>query len=341
MAKFILRRLLFLPVVLFGVTLLLFGLFHTLSPEMRASLYIKDPRQLAHLDQIIEKHGLKDPFHKQYSRWLGRVLSGDLGYSETAKMEVTEAISAFFPATLELATFAFIPILVLGVWLGTRSAVHKDKWIDHLSRFFSITGYSLPSFVLGLVLLMVFYGVFQLFPPDRYSMSTDLILHGGDFTSYTGLLLIDSLVNFEPSVFFDVITHLVLPAASLTYISMALLVRITRSSMLEELSKDYVRTARAKGLAEKIVINRHARQNAWIPVITISSILFVGLLRGVIITETVFAYPGIGRWVAQAALQLDIPGVMGVALLTSTLFVLGNLTADVLYAVVDPRIRYK
>jgi len=142
-------------------------------------------------------------------------------------------------------------------------------------------------------------------------------------------------------VFFDAVRHLVLPATTLIYISMALLVRITRSSMLEELSKDYVRTARSKGLAENVVIQKHARRNAWIPVITISSILLVGLLRGVIITETVFAFPGIGRWVAQAALQLDIPGVMGVALLTSSLFVLGNLAADVLYAVADPRIRFK
>lgn len=340
MAKFILRRLAFLPVVLFGVTLLLFGLFHTLSPEMRASLYIKDPRQLNDLDAVIMKYGLNDPFHIQYGRWLKKMARGDLGYSETAKMPVSEAIAAFFPATIELSVFAFIPIIILGVWLGTKSAVNKDKWIDHLSRFFSITGYSLPSFVLGLVLLMIFYGVFQLFPPDRYSMGSDLIIHGGNFTQYTGLLLVDSLLNGELGVFFDAVRHLILPAASLTFLSMALLVRITRSSMLEELGKDYVRTARAKGLPERTVINRHARRNAWIPVITVSSILFVGLLRGVIITETVFAFPGIGRWVAQAALQLDIPGVMGVALLTSSLFVLGNLAADVLYAVVDPRIRF-
>ncbi|TBR19741.1 ABC transporter permease, partial [bacterium] len=134
---------------------------------------------------------------------------------------------------------------------------------------------------------------------------------------------------------------LVLPATTLTYITMALLLRVTRSSMLEELGKDYVRTARAKGLHEADVVNKHARRNAWIPVITIASILFVQLLGGVLITETVFAYPGIGRWVAQAALQLDVPAVMGVALLTSTLFVLGNLSADLLYAVADPRIRYK
>ncbi|MFH2201877.1 MAG: ABC transporter permease [Elusimicrobiota bacterium] len=341
MAKFVLRRLMFLPAVLFGVTLLLFGLFHTLSPEMRASLYIKDPRQLDDIDRVIQKYGLKDSFHKQYGRWIKNVTRGDLGYSETAKMPVTQAIRQFFPATIELAVSAFIPIMIIGIWLGTVSAVRRDQWIDHLSRFFSITGYSLPSFVLGLILLMLFYGLFPLFPPERYSMASDPIIHSPGFRELTGMLLIDSLLNLKFSVFFDAMRHLVLPATTLTYISMALIVRITRSSMLEELSKDYVRTARSKGLAESVIIRKHARRNAWIPVITISSILFVGLLRGVIITETVFAFPGVGRWVAQAALQLDIPGVMGVALLTSTLFVLGNLAADVLYAVADPRIRFK
>ncbi len=341
MAKFILKRFLLLPFVLLGVTLLLFGLFNTLSPEMRASIYVKDPRQLAALDDVIRKYGLKDPFHKQYARWIAQVARGNLGYSETAKMPVTDAIRAFFPATIELSIMAFIPILVIGVWLGTLSAVYRDKWIDHFSRFISITGYSLPSFVLGLLLLMVFYGMLGLFPPGRYSLASDLIIYGGSYQAYTGMVLIDSLLNAQLGVFFDALKHLVLPAASLTYITMALLVRITRSSMLEELGKDYVRTARAKGLPEKTVINVHARRNAWIPVITIASILFVQLLGGVLITETVFAYPGIGRWVAQAAVQLDIPGVMGVALLTSTLFVLGNLMADVLYALVDPRIRFQ
>lgn len=341
MPKFILRRLAFLPIVLLGITVLLFALFHTLSPTMRASLYIKDPRQLDDLDRVIAQYGLMDPFHMQYGRWLKGVLHGDLGYSETAKMEVSDAILSFFPATLELSVFSFIPIMAFGIFLGTLSAVEKDKWLDHLSRFFSITGYSLPSFVLGLVLLMLFYGVLNVFPPDRYSTAYESVIHGPTYHPYTGLMLVDSLLNRQFGVFLDVLRHLVLPAATLTYVSMALLIQITRSSMLEELSKDYVRTARAKGLTEKTVINRHARQNAWIPVITISSMMFVGLLRGVIITETVFAYPGIGRWVAQAALQLDIPAVMGVALMTSTLFVLGNLTADVLYAVVDPRIRYK
>jgi len=242
---------------------------------------------------------------------------------------------------LELAVCAFLPILFFGVWLGTKSAVNKDKWIDHLSRFTSITGYSLPSFVLGLLLLMVFYGQLRLFPPGRLSLDSELAVYSNDFNRFTGLMLLDSLLNLNLSIFLDNLKHLLLPALTLTYISVALLVRITRSSMLEELGKDYVRTARAKGVPEAVVVGLHARRNALIPVITLSSLLFVGLLRGVIITETVFNYPGIGRWGAGAALQLDIPGVLGFALLSSTLFLVGNLVSDCLYALVDPRIRLR
>jgi peptide/nickel transport system permease protein len=339
--RYILRRLALLPLVAVGVTLLLFALVQLLTPAMRASLYVKDPRQLQPevLEETIQKYHLRDPFYMQYGRWLGKVAHGDLGYSETAKMPVLDAVKAFFPATVELAVVSFIPIVVLGVWLGTRSAVQKDKWVDHVSRFTSITGYSLPTFVLGLLLLMVFYGHLRMLPPGRLSLDSELAVYGDGFRRYTGFMLLDSLFNGSLSIFFDAIKHLLLPAATLVYVTVALLVRVTRSSMLEELSKDYIRTARAKGVPERDVVNKHARKNALIPVITISSLLFVGLLQGVIMTETVFNYPGIGRWGAQAALQLDISGVMGFALLSSVLFLLGNLATDCLYALVDPRIR--
>ncbi|MBI5202198.1 MAG: ABC transporter permease [Elusimicrobia bacterium] len=339
MLRFVGKRLALLPLVMLGVTVLLFALLQFLTPEMRAALYVKDPRQLAALEAIIQKHHLRDPLPIQYWSWLKQVLVGDLGYSETAKMPVADAIRAFFPATLELTFAAFFPILFIGVWLGTKSAVHKDKFVDHFSRFVAITGYSLPSFVLGLLLLMIFYGKMKMFAPGRYSLDVDLLVHSDEFRHVTGLLLVDSVLNWKWSVFWDVAKHLVLPSATLVYISMALLLRITRSSMLEELGKDYVRTARAKGLSERAVINKHARANALIPVVTLSSLLFVGLLGGVVITETVFDYPGIGRWGVNAAQQLDIPGVLGSALLSSLLFVVANMLADVAYALVDPRIR--
>ncbi len=324
---------------MFGVTALLFAALQFLSPEMRASLYIKDPRQLSAMEAVIEKYGLRKPLPVQYGIWLKEVLKGDLGYSETAKMPVERAIRAFFPATLELTLVAFLPILVLGVYLGTLSAVYKDRWLDHLTRFVAITGYSLPSFVLGLLLLMVFYGKLQLLPPGRYSLDVDLLVHSEGFRHATGLLTLDCLLNGKPAAAWDVFKHMILPGATLIYINLALLLRITRSSMLEELGKDYVRTARAKGLPGSLVVKKHALRNALIPVVTLSSLLFIGLLGGVVITETVFDYPGIGRWGVVAAQQLDIPGVLGSTLLAATLFVLANLLSDILYAVVDPRIR--
>lgn len=339
MTRFILKRLAFLPLVLFGVTLLLFSCLQFLTPEMRAALYVKDPRQLSQLDAVINKYGLNKPLPIQYGIWLKQVVKGDLGYSETAKMEVSEAIKAFFPATLELTIAAFVPILFLGVFFGTLSAVYKDKWLDQATRFVAITGYSLPSFVLGLMLLMVFYGQLQWFPPGRYSLDVDLLVNSEEFRHFTGLLTLDALLNGEFEAVIDLLKHLVLPATTLIYISVALLLRITRSSMLEELGKDYVRTARAKGLPNSIVIRRHALRNALVPVVTLSSLVFIFLLGGVVITETVFDYPGLGRWGVIAAQQLDIPAVLGTTLLAASLFVVANLISDILYAVVDPRIR--
>lgn len=171
MVKYCLKRLAFLPLVMFGVTFLLFFCLQFLSPEMRASLYIKDPRQLSQLDAVIEKYGLRKPMPVQYAIWLKQISHGDLGYSETAKMPVSEAIAAFFPATFELTVITFFPILIIGVLLGVLSAIHRDKLLDHITRFVAITGYSLPSFVLGLTLLMVFYGRLHIFPPgDRKSV---------------------------------------------------------------------------------------------------------------------------------------------------------------------------
>jgi peptide/nickel transport system permease protein len=337
--KYILKRLAFLPLVMFGVTALLFACLQFLSPEMRASLYIKDPRQLSQLESVIEKYGLRKPMPVQYGIWLKQVARGDLGYSDTAKMPVATAVTSFFPATFELTLVAFFPILLVGVYFGVLSAVYKDKFVDHATRFVAITGYSLPSFVLGLLLLMVFYGKLHWFPPGRYTLETDMIVHADTFRHFTGLLTLDCLLNGQFAAFKDVLAHLLLPAATLLYISVALLLRITRSSMLEELSKDYIRTARAKGLPERVIIRKHALANALIPVVTLSSLLFIGLLGGVVITETVFDFPGIGRWGVQAAQQLDVPGVLGSTLLAAGLFVIANMVSDILYAVVDPRIR--
>ncbi len=341
MTAFVLRRLLLLPLVALGVTLLIFGLLQLLSPQMRAALYVTDPRQLRAVDSIIRAHGLDKPFHIQYVGWLSRVVQGDLGWSETAKMPVAKAIATFFPATLELTMFAVVPILVVGIWLGTLSAVHRDRIVDHFSRFFSISGTSMPTFVWGLLLLMVFYGAWQLFPPGRLSLEPNMYVLSQQFRPYTGLMTVDALLNGQLWIFVDALRHLVLPVLTLSLVSCATLVRVTRSSMLETLRQDYVRTARAKGLESAVVVNKHARKNAMIPVVTMSALLFVGLLNGVAITETVYGYPGIGLWGVNAAIQLDAAAVAGFALFNALLLVVGNLAADILYAVIDPRIRLR
>ena len=339
MLRYILRRLLLLPLVVLGVTFLLFLLTQRLSPEMRASLYIKDPRQMGALEEVIQKYGLRDNVFKQYGRWLSGALQGDLGYSPSANMPVARAIKEYLPATVQLAVVTIVLVVFFGVWFGTVSAVKKDKWQDVCARLLSVGGFSLPIFVLGLLLLMLFYGKLGWFPPGGYSVTTDVIIHSPSFHTYTGFLLIDSLLNGDIGVFWDVARHLVLPAVTLCIGSFALMVRVMRSSMLEELGKDYVRTARAKGLPESAVVYRHAGKNAIIPVITLAGIQFIRLLGGTVIVETIFDYPGIGRFGVTAAQQLDIAGIMGFSLMVAVLFVLGNLLSDILYTAVDPRIK--
>lgn len=340
MTAFIARRLILLPIVILGTTILIFALTQLLSPAQRASLFVQSPQQMRDLPSIIRKYGLDKPFYVQYWSWLKGISRGDLGYSFVARQTVAEAIRGFFPMTLELTFFSIIFILIFGVWLGTLAALHKDRLIDHVSRFLSIIGTGLPTFVWGLALLLVFYGMRPWFPPGRLSLHADLFVHSSEFTRYTGLMTVDALLNGKTWIFLDALRHLILPTLTLTYFTAAVLVRVTRSSMLEVLRQDYVRTARSKGLDEPVVTRKHARRNALIPVITLSSLILVGLLTGAVITETIYDLPGIGKWGASAASQLDIPAVTGFALFVAILTVVGNLGADVLYAIVDPRIRY-
>jgi len=236
--------------------------------------------------------------------------------------------------------YAFGSIVAVGLWLGTLAAVHKDGPLDNVSRLFAITGYSLPVFVWGVLLLFIFYGQLNWFPPERLSLQATLFVQSPQFHPYSGMMTVDALLNGVWWVFWDAVRHLVLPVATLTYFLSAILVRITRASMLEVLGQEYVRTARGKGVAESVVIARHARRNALIPIITLGGSILVGLLGGVVITETIFNYPGIGRWGANAAIQLDVPAVAGFALLAALITVLANLGADLLYCYVDPRIRF-
>ncbi len=337
---YIVRRLLMLIPVLFGVSLLIFGILQIFSPVERASLYVKNPRQFGDLPAIIEKYGLDEPVWVQYGTWMNEVFHGNLGWSKVVSMSVTDAIWNFLPATVELAIFATPLIILGGIFLGSKAAAHKDKAVDHATRVGAIIGWSLPTFWLGLVLLMVFYGFFRgLLPPERLSTEMSLFIHSDQFVRYTEINTIDAILNGNMQVLGDALRHLVLPVITLTVVNVAFVMRLMRSSMLESLGKGYILTARAKGLDENTVVNKHARKNALIPVLTVSGYIFAAIVNGVVITETIFNFKGLGWWAARSAVNLDIPSVLAFALFNGVLFVLTNLVVDLLYARIDPRVR--
>jgi peptide/nickel transport system permease protein len=341
MTAYIVRRLLLLPVILIGVTILIFVMLTQLSPTQRASLYVSDvPKRQAELDRVIDQYGLDDPVPQQYVRWMRTILHGDLGWSKTGKEPVVRVIFGHLPATIELALWAIAPILFVGIQLGILSALNHNKLPDHVLRIFSILGTSLPSFLAGLLLLMYFAVVLKWFPTGgRLTPELQRLVDGPTWNSVTGVYTLDALLNGNMRVFLDALHHLVLPVLALSYLNWAVLLRVTRSSMLETLRQDYVRTARAKGMTENRVIQRHARPNAMLPVVTISGWLLIGLLSGVAITETIFNWPGIGKRFIEAATNLDVVTVLGFVLFNGMLLIIGNLVVDVLYAYLDPRVR--
>lgn len=352
MTVYIIRRLLIMPFILIGVTLLIFAMMQVMGPTERTALYIRDiPKTETQLAAVIRRYGLDDPIHIQYWHWMvgrvdsetgetvGGVLRGDLGFSRTGREPVTDMLKRRFPATMELALWAMIPIIVGGVWMGIQAAVNHNKPIDQISRIFATLGWSIPTFVLALLMLLVFYARLNIFSPGRLSTQFELEVARAGFEQYTHMVSFDALLNGRFDIFTDSLKHLVMPVITLAVVQWALLLRVTRSAMLEEMRQDYVRTARSKGLAEKTVINRHIRRNALIPVATIAGSTLAGLMNGVVITEVIFNYPGLGKMAADAAVTLDVLTLLGFALFNGVMFIGAYLIVDILYGIIDPRIR--
>jgi peptide/nickel transport system permease protein len=338
---YILRRMILAIPVLFGAVLFIFAIIQFLPIGMRATMFITDPKQLRYLETIARSYGLYDPVYVQFYHWMkGLLIDRNLGVDVTGD-PVFNAVLRRLPATIEIVMYAAPIIVGIGVTLGVLSGANKDKLVDHGSRVLAIMGTSLPSFWFGIVLLSIFYAGLGWFPPERWSHDVGKFL-GASGTSwhwYTGLITIDSLINGQLWIFVDAVRHLVLPVSVLSILNSAVMVRVTRSSMLEALGKDYITAAKAKGLARKEVINKHARRNALIPAITISGLMIASLLTGVTITETVFSMGGIGQYAASSARILDVAPVIGYALMSAVVFVISNLIVDILYAYIDPRIR--
>ena len=340
MFAFIVRRILFLPVIFIGVTLFIVLLMQLLSPYERAVTFVTSEVQLRNIDAIIKQYGLDKPWYVQYWNWLAQALQGNLGFSRVTNQPVLTTIAQRLPNTIELAVLTLIPTIAFGIWLGTAAALNRDRFVDQVSRVTSIFFWSLPTFVLAIWLLIIFYGGFNLFGLGQLSSNFARAIIRPEFHRYTGFLTLDSLLNGRFDIFWNALLHLVLPVSTLVLVISAQIVRVMRSSLLDTLTQDYVRTARAKGLAESVVNHKHARRNALIPVLTLSGFTLVGLLNGSVIVETIFALPGVGKWLADAAVQLDYAAVLGGAVFVGVLVVVGNLIVDILYAVVDPRIRY-
>jgi peptide/nickel transport system permease protein len=342
--EFVIRRTLLIIPTLIGVILLIFAVTQLFTPEQRATLYITSERQMKDIESIINQYKLRESVLTQLVGWLSQVLQGNLGYSRTGGGPVLSVLMRKLPATFELVMCSIPITIFLGIYLGTKSAVHRDTAIDHITRTVSIIGWSLPSFWLGIMLIAIFFSGLGWFPPERIgSQAFNYIYTSGKWQFYTGLLTIDGLLNGQPWITLDALRHLVLPTITLVTIQIALIVRVMRSSMLEALSKGYITTAKAKGLTNPEIINKHARRNALIPTMTVAGLLTAGMLTGVTITETVFNIDGVGRWAAIAAggggTVPDVPAVLGFALFAGIVYVVANLIVDILYAYVDPRIR--
>ena len=335
MLSFIARRLGLLIPTFFGVTLLTFALIRLIPGdpvEVMMGERRVDPQMHA---QAMERLGLNKPLYAQYFDYIGQLAQGNLGESLRSRESVWKEFLTLFPATIELALAALLFAGTLGLIAGVVAALKRGSLLDHGVMSIALTGYSMPIFWWGLLLIM-FFSVGLGWTP--VSGRIDLLY---DIPPVTGFMLIDTLLSDEPGAFVDALRHLILPAIVLGTIPLAVIARMTRSAMLEVLREDYVRTARAKGLSPTRVVFVHALRNALIPVLTVFGLQVGTLLAGAVLTETIFSWPGIGKWLIEAIGARDYPVVQNGILLIACLVILVNFTVDILYGLANPRIRHQ
>ncbi|MEX2520409.1 MAG: ABC transporter permease [Paracoccaceae bacterium] len=296
---------------------------------------VGDRASQAAYDRVFLEMGLDRPIYEQYFRYLSELAQGDLGTSIMTTRPVVEDVLRFFPATLELATIATLLGVFIGVPMGVWAAVNQGKFIDHVVRVFGLIGYSVPVFWLGMVGLLIFYGILGwVGGPGRIEIYFD-----GIVDPVTGVILIDSAMAGEWEIFRNAVSHLVLPAGILGAFAVAYIARMTRSFMLDQLNQEYILTARVKGVSERAVIWRHAFRNVLVQLITIIGLTYASLLEGSVLTETVFSWPGIGQYITTSLFNADMNAVLGGTIVVGTCFVGVNMFSDLLYRLVDPRAR--
>ena len=332
MKWYITKRLLMLIPVLLGVSIIVFSLIR-LAPGDPAIAIAGEHASIQTLEAIREKYGLDKPLPIQYWIWLKDALRGDMGRSIVSNEYVTKEIMERFPNTFELTMFAMIFAVVIGSIAGIISASKQYSALDYTTMGLALFGVSIPVFWLGIMMMMIF-GVYLGWLPIGGRIDSII-----SFQRITGFYLLDSLITGNFEAFISSLRHLILPSVALSTIPMATIARVTRSSMLEVLRQDFIRTERAKGLSERMVIYKHAVRNAMIPVVTVIGFNFGKLLSGAILTETVFFWPGIGRYVVSTIGLRDYPAVQGCVLFFAFMFVIVNLITDILYVYIDPRIK--
>jgi peptide/nickel transport system permease protein len=349
LARYIFNRLLALLPTLLGVAFVIF-MFQRLIPGDPAVAMLGEHAAQENVERIREQLGLNRPvfldrealqegdingfFDSQFIRYLKRLAVLDLGTSIHRRIPVAETLMLRFPATMELALLAMFLAVVIGVPVGILSAARRNSAIDGVTMVGSLVGVSMPIFWLGIMMIM-FFAVYLQWLPSSGRLSHDVGLE-----TITNFVLIDSVITGNWDAFVDGLEHLAMPVIALATIPMAIIARMTRSSMLDVLQEDYIRTAHAKGVRESVVLGKHALKNAFLPVITVIGLQVGILLAGAVLTETIFAWPGIGKWIYDAILGRDYPIVQGGTLLIAVIFVVISLLVDVSYAFLDPRIKY-
>lgn len=333
--KYILRRILSAIPVLLVVVFLIFILTRVM-PGDPARMYAGEQAPAAAIEAIRVEMGLDQSLPVQFINYLKDLLRGDFGYAWHTGRDVIVDFAQRFPASLELAIFGLLLAVIIGIPLGILSATHKNSPVDHVSRVLSLIGASMPVFWMGLMLMMIFYANLGIAPAPVGRISKSL----NNPTSITGMFMLDSLLTGDWAALKSSFAQIILPGITLSFSSLATLSRMTRSSMLEVLNLDYVRTARAKGLKERVVVMVHALRNSLIPILTVLGSQFGILLSYAVVVETIYSWPGIGSYLTDSILITDYAPVQAFALLAAVFYVILNLILDILYTVVDPRVRY-
>lgn len=332
LATYISKRMLLIIFVVFGLLTVVFIVARVIPIDPVHSWAGERVHYPGQLEKIRQKYHLDEPLWRQYIYYFEDLLRGDLGVSPATHRPIAWDLTKYFPATLELALISLVIVMGLGIPLGVISALKRETKIDYLLRSFSLLGTSMPTFWLGVILQFVFYYSLGWLPMGGRI--------GVEWTRITGFILFDTLVTGNLNGFLDAVRHMILPAFVLSFTAIGLIIRITRSSMLEVIGADYIRTARSKGLPERVVNYKHALKNALIPPLTALAYTFVFLLQGAVIVEVIFSWPGLGTYSVGSILQLDFPAIMGVTLIAGISSVIVNLITDILYTRIDPRIEY-